>query len=85
VVAFYEERFYFVVVTQIVLGGEGGKGRTAHKADNLTAICEPIFWKMWRSLDVSQPCGPPRPLYLYRVVEGTRKLNFKVNMELKLF
>jgi hypothetical protein len=25
----------------------GGKGRTAHKADNLTAICEPIVMKMW--------------------------------------
>jgi hypothetical protein len=23
------------------------QGRPAHKADNLTAICEPIFWKMW--------------------------------------
>jgi hypothetical protein len=25
----------------------GGKGRPARKADNLTAICEPIVWKMW--------------------------------------
>jgi hypothetical protein len=25
----------------------GGKGRPAHKADNLTAICEPIVKKMW--------------------------------------
>jgi hypothetical protein len=25
----------------------GGKGRPAHKADNLTAICEPIVYKMW--------------------------------------
>jgi hypothetical protein len=25
----------------------GGKGQTAHKANNLTAICEPIVWKMW--------------------------------------
>jgi hypothetical protein len=24
-----------------------GKGWPAHKADNLTALCEPIFWKMW--------------------------------------
>jgi hypothetical protein len=31
----------------------GGKGRPVHKADNLTAICEPI---------VSQPYGPPRPI-----------------------
>jgi hypothetical protein len=25
----------------------GGKGRPARKADNLTAICEPIVEKMW--------------------------------------
>jgi hypothetical protein len=25
----------------------GGKGRQERKADNLTAICEPIFYKMW--------------------------------------
>jgi hypothetical protein len=25
----------------------GGKGRPARKADNLTAICEPIVYKMW--------------------------------------
>jgi hypothetical protein len=25
----------------------GGKGRLARKADNLTAICEPIVYKMW--------------------------------------
>jgi hypothetical protein len=25
----------------------GGKGRSARKADNLTAICEPIVQKMW--------------------------------------
>jgi hypothetical protein len=24
-----------------------GKGQPARKADNLTAICEPIVWKMW--------------------------------------
>jgi hypothetical protein len=24
-----------------------GKGRPAHKADNLTAICEPTAYKMW--------------------------------------
>jgi hypothetical protein len=38
--------------------GEGGPTR---KADNLTAICEPIV-KKCRSLDVSQPYGPPRPV-----------------------
>jgi hypothetical protein len=31
----------------------GGKGWLACKADNLTAICEPI---------VSQPYGPPQPV-----------------------
>jgi hypothetical protein len=25
----------------------GGKGQPVHKADNLTAICEPIVQKMW--------------------------------------
>jgi hypothetical protein len=25
----------------------GGKGRPARKADNLTAICKPIVYKMW--------------------------------------
>jgi hypothetical protein len=33
----------------------GGKGRLACRADNLTAICEPVV----KSLDVSQPYGPP--------------------------
>jgi hypothetical protein len=27
----------------------GGKGRPAHKADNLTAIYEPIVQKMWET------------------------------------
>jgi hypothetical protein len=34
------------------LHGGGGKGRPARKADNLTAICEPIVEKVWE----------PRPL-----------------------
>jgi hypothetical protein len=25
----------------------GGEGLPARKADNFTAICEPIFYKMW--------------------------------------
>jgi hypothetical protein len=37
------------------------KGRPVHKADILTSFCEPIVYKMW-SLDLSQPCGPPRPV-----------------------
>jgi hypothetical protein len=32
----------------------GGKKRPAHKADNLTAICEPNVWKCG-SLNLSQP------------------------------
>jgi hypothetical protein len=39
-----------------------GKGRPAHKADKLTAICEPIVWTKCMSLDVLQPYGPPRPV-----------------------
>jgi hypothetical protein len=40
----------------------GGKGRpSVRKADNFTAICEPIAYKCG-SLDISQPYGPPRPV-----------------------
>jgi hypothetical protein len=34
----------------------GGKGRLALKADNLTAICEPIVWKMWESRRLTNLC-----------------------------
>jgi hypothetical protein len=39
----------------------GGKGRPAYKADNLTAICEPIVDKMWEP-HISQLYGHPWPL-----------------------
>jgi hypothetical protein len=35
--------------------------RPARKADNVTAICKPIYYKMWEP-HVSQPYGPPRPV-----------------------
>jgi hypothetical protein len=38
-----------------------GKRWTAHKADNLTAICEPTVWKSG-GFEVSQPYGPSRPV-----------------------
>jgi hypothetical protein len=33
-------------------------GRSARKADNLTAICKPTVLKTWEP----QPYGPPRPV-----------------------
>jgi hypothetical protein len=36
-------------------------GWPAHKADNLTIICEPTVWKSV-SLNISQPNGPPLPV-----------------------
>jgi hypothetical protein len=42
------------ISTRIFLGG---KGRPALKADNLTAICEPIVQRKCGTLDVSQPYG----------------------------
>jgi hypothetical protein len=38
-----------------------GKGWLARKVDNLTAICEPIVYKMFGAL-TSRPYGPPRPV-----------------------
>jgi hypothetical protein len=39
-----------------------GKEWPARKADNLTVICELITYTKCGSLDVSQPCGPSRPV-----------------------
>jgi hypothetical protein len=39
----------------------GGKARPARKADNITAICEPIVYRKCWSLDLSHPYGPSRP------------------------
>jgi hypothetical protein len=35
----------------------GCKGRPARKADNLTAICEPIVWKMWHPRRLTTLCS----------------------------
>jgi hypothetical protein len=37
----------------------GGKGKPACKADNLIAICEPIFQRRCGSLDISQQYSRP--------------------------
>jgi hypothetical protein len=38
----------------------GGEAQPARKAENLSAICKPILY--FRTLDVSQPYMPPRPV-----------------------
>jgi hypothetical protein len=45
----------------------GGKGRPARKADNLTAICEPIVYKNVGASTSYSPMGLHGPLkgYLY--------------------
>jgi hypothetical protein len=41
----------------------GGKGRQARNDDNLTAICEPIVWKMWKP-------GRHIPVGLHALLQG---------------
>jgi hypothetical protein len=48
--------------TKNLPGGGGGKGRLTCKANNLTAICEPIVLRKCGSLDVSQPYGLSWPV-----------------------
>jgi hypothetical protein len=40
----------------------GGKGLPARKADNLIAICEPVVYRKYGIVDVSQSYGPPKPV-----------------------
>jgi hypothetical protein len=53
----------------------GGRGLPAHKADNLTAICEPTVQKMWKprhltSLSASMACYSNRFNFFSRVISG---------------
>jgi hypothetical protein len=61
----------------------GGRGRPERKADNLTAICEPIVWKMWKprhltTLWVSTACYRDSFTFMRRAVFVTApaKLNY---------
>jgi hypothetical protein len=56
------------------------KGRPARKADNLTAICEPIIWIMWESrrptiLWVSTACYRDRFTFTFSLSDTTSYFN----------
>jgi hypothetical protein len=55
----------------------GGKGRQVRKVDDLTAVCEPIFYKIWepwclRTLWVSTTCYRDRFTFFSGTVETFR-------------
>jgi hypothetical protein len=75
----------------------GGEGRPARKADNLTAICEPIVYKMWepqhlttlwvstsRYMDTFTLSLSPWNFQKVEIERGNRELNHIYN-KIKLF
>jgi hypothetical protein len=57
-----------------VCGWRGGKAQPTRKADNLTAICEPIIQKMWDFRRVTFLLSP-------RPITGIALLKFLVALE----
>jgi hypothetical protein len=51
----------------------GGKGRPGRTADNLTVICEPIFWKLWEPRRLTTLCTSTacyRDIFTFLPVHG---------------